>query len=315
MSSMEGRICLVTGSTSGIGRATAFELARMGATVVMVARNPGRGEKSTEEVRAASGNPCVALLLADLGSLGQVRQLAREFKARYQQLHVLVHNAGTIFPARKTTGDGFETTFAVNHLAPFLLTSLLLEHLKASSPARIVIVASASHKFGSIDFTRLTGAKEGHGLLDGWRAYNQSKLANVLFTYELARRLEGTGITANCLHPGMVATHAGSDSQGIVWRLINRYRPFLVRSLLGMPHTFLLTPEKGAETTLFLASSPEVEGITGKYFVRKAEARSSRDSYDPVLAERLWRLDEELVGFGARTEITSQGPPQRGTAC
>ncbi len=297
MSHMEGRICLVTGSTSGIGRATAFQLARMGATVVMVARNPDKGEEALEQVRAASGNPRVDLMLADLGSLGQVRQLAREFKARYQQLHVLVQNAGTIFPAHKATEDGFETTFAVNHLAPFLLTNLLLERLKASAPARVVIVASASHKFGFIDFARLRGEKQWRGPLVGWRAYNQSKLANVLFTYELARRLEGTGITANCLHPGMVATHAGSDSQGIVWRLINPYRPFLVRSLLRMPHTFLLTPEHGAETTLFLASSPEVEGITGKYFVRKAEARSSRESYDPMLAERLWKLDAELVGL------------------
>jgi NAD(P)-dependent dehydrogenase (short-subunit alcohol dehydrogenase family) len=133
-------------------------------------------------------------------------------------------------------------------------------------------------------------------LLEGWRAYNQSKLANVLFTYELARRLEGTGVTANCLHPGTVATNAAKDSPGIAWRLVNRYRPFLVRSLLRLPHTFLLTPELGAETIVFLASSPEVEGITGKYFVKKSETRSSRDSHDPVLAERLWRLDEELVG-------------------
>jgi retinol dehydrogenase-14 len=297
MSSMEGRICLVTGSTSGIGRATAFELARMGATVVMVARNSGRGEKTTEEVRAASGNPCVDLLLADLGSLGQVRQLAREFTARYQQLHVLVHNAGTIFPASRTTEDGFETTFAVNHLAPFLLTNLMLGLLRASAPARIVNVASASHRFGTLDCIGLRGEKQWCGLRASWRAYNQSKLANVLFTYELARRLEGTGVTANCLHPGMVATHAGSDSPGIVWRLVNRYRPFLVRFCLGLPHSFLLTPEQGAETTVFLASSPEVEGITGKYFVRKAEARSSRESYDPVLAERLWKLDTELVGL------------------
>lgn len=293
---MEGRICLVTGSTSGIGRATAFELARMGATVVMVARNPGRGQETMEEVRAASGNSGVDLLLADLGSLGQVRQLAREFKARYHRLHVLVNNAGTIFPACKTTEDGFETMFAVNHLAPFLLTGLLLERLKASAPARIVIVASASHRFGTLDHIRVRGEKQWCGLLAGWRAYNQSKLANVLFTYELARRLEGTGVTANCLHPGMVATRAGSDSPGIVWRLVNRYRPILVRFCLGLPRTFLLTPEQGAETTVFLASSPEVEGITGKYFVKKAEARSSRESYDLLLAERLWSLDEELVG-------------------
>jgi NAD(P)-dependent dehydrogenase (short-subunit alcohol dehydrogenase family) len=300
MSNMEGKTCLVTGATSGIGRATAFELARMGATVVIVARNPGRGEDAMDAVRAASANASVDLLPADLGSLVQVRQLAREFEIRYPQLHVLVNNAGTIFPARKTTEDGLETTFAVNHLAPFLLTNLLMERLKASAPARIVNVASASHRFGAIDFARLQGDEKGRRLLPGWRAYNESKLANVLFTYELARRLEGTGVTANCLHPGLVATNAAIESPGILWHVINRYRPFLVRFCFGLPHTFLRTPEQGAETAVFLASSPEIEGITGKYFVGKAEARSSKESYDPLLAEQLWRLDEELVGLSER---------------
>ncbi len=308
MSSMEGRICLITGSTSGIGRATAFELARAGATVVMVARDPGRGEESREAVRAASANGSVGLLVADLGSLGQVRRLAHEFKARYRRLHVLINNAGTIFPARRMTEDGFETTFAVNHLAPFLLTHLLLDLLKASEPARIVNVASASHRFGILDFERLRGKKRWWRLLPGWRAYNQSKLANVLFTYELARRLEGTGVTANCLHPGLVATNAAGEGPGVLWRAINRYRPFLIRLCLGLPHTFLLTPDQGAETSVFLASSPEVEGVTGKYFVKRAEARSSKRSYDSELAERLWRLDEELAGL-------CDGQPQRGRPC
>ena len=312
---MEGKTCLVTGATSGIGRATARELARMGATVVIVARNPGRAEETVEDVREASANASVDLLLADLGSLVQVRQLAREFETRHDRLHVLVNNAGTIFPARKTTEDGLETTFAVNHLAPFLLTNLLMERLKASAPARIVNVASASHKFGAIDFARLRREKKARLLLPGWRAYNESKLANVLFTYELARRLEGTGVTANCLHPGLVATRAGSESPGILWCVVNRYRPFLVRFCFGLPHTFLQTPEQGAETPVFLASSPEIKGITGKYFVKRAEASSSKESYDPLLAERLWRLDEELVGFGARTETSSKGPSQRGGAC
>jgi NAD(P)-dependent dehydrogenase (short-subunit alcohol dehydrogenase family) len=297
MGDMEGKICLVTGATSGIGRATALELARRGATVVIVARKPGRAEETREEVRAASAYGSVGLLLADLGSLSQVRQLAREFETRYDRLHVLVNNAGTIFPARKTTEDGFETTFAVNHLAPFLLTTLLMERLKVSAPARIINVASASHKFGAIDFARLQGEKKGRRLLSGWRAYNESKLANVLFTYELARRLEGTGVTSNCLHPGLVATHAAQESPGIMWGVINRYRPFLVRLCFGLPHTFLRTPEQGAETPVFLASSPVIDGITGKYFVEKAEARSSKESYDPLLAERLWQLDEELVGL------------------
>jgi NAD(P)-dependent dehydrogenase (short-subunit alcohol dehydrogenase family) len=183
-----------------------------------------------------------------------------------------------------------------------------MERLKASAPARIVNVASGSHRFGAIDFARLQGEKKGRRLLPGWRAYNESKLANVLFTYELARRLEGTGVTANCLHPGLVATNAASDSPGILWRVINRYRPFLVRFCFRLPHTFLRSPEQGAETSVFLASSPEIEGITGKYFVERAEARSSKESYDPLLAERLWRLDEELVGL-------SEGWPQRGNEC
>jgi retinol dehydrogenase-14 len=315
MSNMEGRICLITGGTSGIGRATAFELARMGATLVIVARNAGRGQETMEQVRAFSGNPSMDLLLADLGSLGEVHRLARAFKARHHRLHVLVNNAGTIFPASKTTEDGFETTFAVNHLAPFLVTNLLMDLLKASAPARIVNVASASHRFGAIDLARLQGEGKRRRLLPGWRAYNESKLANILFTYELARRLEGTGVTANCLHPGLVATNAASESPGILWRVINRYRPFLVRLCFGLPHTFLRTPERGAETSVFLASSPEIEGITGKYFVARAEARSSEVSYDPLLAERLWRLDEELVGFGGRTATSSKGPPQRDRAC
>jgi NAD(P)-dependent dehydrogenase (short-subunit alcohol dehydrogenase family) len=305
---MEGRICLITGATSGIGKATAFELARMGATVVITGRNPRRAEEAMEAIRAARADASVDLLLADLGSLDQVRRLADEFESRYRRLHVLVNNAGTIFPARKTTEDGFETTFAVNHLAPFLLTNLLTERLKASAPARIINVASASHRFGMIDFARLQGEKKGRRLLPGWRAYNESKLANVLFTYELARRLEGTGVTANCLHPGLVATNAARESPGILWSVVNRYRSFFVRLCFGLPHTFLRTPEQGAETPVFLASSPEVEKTTGKYFVKRAEARSSEESYDPFLAERLWRLDEELVGL-------REGEPQRGKAC
>ena len=294
---MNGRVCLVTGSTSGIGRVTALELARMGATVVMVARNSDKGKETLEQVRDESGSSRVGLLLADLASLGQVRRLALEFETRYRHLPERINHAGTIFPPRATTEDGFETTFAVNHLAPFLLTNLMLGLLERSAPARIVIVASASHRFATLDCIRLWEERPWFGLHAGWRVYNQSKLANVLFTYELARRLEGTGVTANCLHPGMVATGAARDSEGILWSHVNRYRRFLVRFCLGLPHTFLLTPEQGAERTLFLASSPEVEGISGKYFVRKAQARSSRESYDPALAKRLWRLDEELVGL------------------
>jgi len=294
---MEGRICLVTGGTSGIGKATALELARMGAAVVMVARDHRRGEAALAEIRTASGNDSADLFLADLASLREVRRLAAAFQARHKKLHVLVNNAGTIFPPRATTEDGLDTTFAVNHLAPFLLTNLLRDILVASAPARVVNIVSATHKYGTIDFAGLRGKRRGQGLYSGWRAYNQSKLATVLFTYELARRLDGTGVTANCLHPGLVATNAGHQSPGFLWKLTNRYRPFLIRFCLNLPYTFLLTPEQGAQTSLYLASSPAVDGTSGKYFVRKVDVRSSRKSYDRSLAGRLWQFDAELAGL------------------
>jgi len=293
---MKGKVCLVTGSTSGIGKVTALELARMGATVVLVARDPDRGKAAMSEIKAATGNMAVGLLLADLASLSQVRLLARRFLAGYQRLHVLINNAGTIFPACATTEDGLETTFSVNHLAPFLLTNLLLDILKESRPARIVNLASAAH-YGTIDFENLQGQRHRQGLWAGWRAYNQSKLANILFTYELARRLEGTGVTANCVHPGMVATHAGHYSKGILASLVNRYRPCLISFFLNLPRTFLLTPEQGAATSLYLGTSPEVEGMSGKYFINKAEAVSSGRSYDRSLAQRLWNIDTEMTGL------------------
>jgi len=296
---MEGRICLVTGSTSGIGKETALALARMGATVVIVARDPVRGEATRAEIRGASGNDAVDLLLADLAFLPQVRQLAQDFRSRYQQLHVLVNNAGTIFPASPTNEDGLDTTFVINHLAPFLLTNLLLDVIKASAPARIVITASAAH-FGSIDFASLQGEKRWGGLWPGWRSYNESKLANILFTYELARRLEGSGVTANCLHPGLVATNAGRDTRGPLGLFLSRYRDPLVRFWLKLPNTFLLTPEQGAETTIYLASSPEVEGTSGKYFFRKVEKRTSKRSYDRSLAQQLWQVDTKIVGLDER---------------
>lgn len=293
---MQGRTCLITGTTSGIGKVIALELARMGATVVMAARDPRRGEAVMAEIKAASGNDSVDLLLADLSSLRQVRRLAREFAGKYQRLHVLVNNAGTIFPPCTTAEDGLETTFAVNHLAPFLLTNLLLELLTTSAAARIVNVASAAHS-GTVDFAGLRERKTRGGLYWGWRAYKQSKLANILFTYELARRLDGTGVTANCFHPGLVNTDAGKDSRGLAGLLLSRFRSTVVPLVFKLPRTFLLTPEQGAETALFLASSPAVEGISGRYFVKKAEAKSSRRSYDRSLAQRLWRVDAELTGL------------------
>lgn len=295
MSDMCGKTCLVTGSTSGIGRVIALELAKMGANVVMVARDAARGEAAASEIRAVSGNPSVQLLLADLALLRQVHCLAQEFREHHDRLHVLVNNAGVIFPPRATTEDGFETTFAVNHLAPFLLTTSLLDILKASAPARIVNLASAAHH-GAIDLAGLRARRWPRGPFPSWQAYRQSKLANILFTYELARRLDGAGVTANCIHPGMVATNAGQDVRGLVGIFFNRYRSWVVRFLFSLPGTFLLTPEEGAQGPIHLATSPEVEGVTGKYFVKKREARSFRRSYDESLAKKLWEVDTELVG-------------------
>lgn len=292
---MRGKTCLVTGSTSGIGRVVALELAKMGATVVMVARDAARGEAAVSEIRAASGNAPVQLLQADLASLRQVRRLADEFRDRHERLHVLVNNAGVIFPPHTTTEDGLDTTFAVNHLAPFLLTTLLLDVLRASAPARIVNLASAAHH-GAIDLAGLRAKRWPGRPFPRWQAYRQSKLANVLFTYELARRLDGAGVTANCIHPGMVATNAGRDTRGLAALLFNRYRRAIVRFMFSLPGTFLLTPEEGAEGPIFLATSPAMEGVTGRYFVKTRESRSFRRSYDRSLARRLWQVDAELVG-------------------
>ena len=276
---MDGKVCLITGATSGIGKATAVGLANMGASVVMVGRDRGRGEAALAEIKERSPNASVDLLLADLSSQEDIRRLAGEFKEAYPRLDVLINNAGVIRSKRVTTADGIEMTFAVNHLAYFLLTNLLLDALKASAPSRIVNVASGEQRNGSIDFDDLQGEKG----YKGAKAYSQSKLATVLFTYELARRLEGTGVSANCLHPGVVGTNLGSGVSGVFG--------FTVRALTPL----MKSPEKGAETSVYLASSPEVEGLSGRYFVKKAEVRSSDLSYDERLARRLWEVSADLT--------------------
>src|SRR5579883_1919609 len=278
-STMQGKICLVTGSSSGIGKVTARELARLGATVVMVCRNRAKGEAAQAEIKAATGNERVELILADLTSLADVRRAAAEFKERYTRLHVLIHNAGGVSSVRRVTPDGLEVTFVVNYLAPFLLTELLLDVLKASAPARIVNVSSAAHQGGKIDFDDLQGEK-GYSM---WKAYGQAKLALILFTYELARRLEGSGVTVNALHPGVIASDFGQGLgkfSRVGWKL-------------AAP--FMTSVERGAQTTLYLATSPEVEGISGKYFANRKEVRSSRRSYDQAVRQRLWQVSEELV--------------------
>src|SRR5436309_6361806 len=246
-SSMQGKICMVTGANSGIGKATALELAQMGATVVMVCRDRARGEEARSEITTKSRNNAVDLLQADLSSQQSIRQLVEHFKQRYTHLHVLINNAGAAFTGRRETVDGLEMTFAVNYLAPFLLTNLLLDVLKASAPARIVNVSSASHKSGYIQMDDLQGEKHNRSM----RAYPQSKLAIVLFTYELARRLQGTGVTANCLDPGFVATNIGQNGVGSVGRSSRK----LIFSMLG------ISPEEGPQTSIHLPSSTDIEGL------------------------------------------------------
>lgn len=276
---MQGKVCLVTGSNSGIGKVTARELARMGATVVMLCRNRAKGEVAQAEIQAATGNQHVTLIVADLASQAEIRRAAAEFLQQYNQLHVLIHNAGGINNTRKLTPDGLETTFAINHLAPFLLTELLLDTLKASAPARVINVSSAAHVSGKIDFEDLQGERR----YSTWRAYGQSKLAMVLFTYELANQLKGSGVTVNALHPGVIASNFDSGLGSATrwgWRL---FAPFMSNV------------EQGAQTTLYLATSPEVEGVTGKYFANRREKRSSGRSYDEAARLRLWQMSKDLT--------------------
>jgi NAD(P)-dependent dehydrogenase (short-subunit alcohol dehydrogenase family) len=273
----------VTGSTSGIGKVTARELAKQGATVVLVSRTRAKGEATQTEITQATGNPHVELLVADLSLLADVRRLASEFQHTNSHLHLLVNNAGCAYPTRTLTSEGLEATLVVNYLAPFLLTELLLYTLKASAPARIVNVSSAQHANAHIDFDNLQGEKK-YGNL---RTYNQAKLAVLLWTYELARRLKGTGVTVNALHPGITATNFPSGMTGVLAWGMRLSKPLL------------LTPEKGAQTTLYLATSPEVEGVTGKYFVKSHETKSSNDSYDQTVGARLWEVTEQLVARSA----------------
>ena len=281
---MGKKVCLITGATSGIGKATAMGLANMGASVVMVGRDRGRGVAAMAEIKERSGNASVDLILADVSSQKEVRRLADEFKEAHPRLDVLINNAGVFRSERITTADGIEETFAVNHLAYFLLTNLLLDTLEAGAPSRIVNVASADHGNATIDFDDLQGEKG----YTGAKAYSRSKLANVLFTYELARRLRGTGVTVNCLHPGVVGTNLGSGVSGAFGFVVRALRPLMK------------SPKKGAETSVYLAASPEVEGSSGGYFVKKAEARSSDASHDERLAARLWEVSAELTNLPVR---------------
>lgn len=286
---MDGKVCLVTGATSGIGQVTARELAKMGATVVAVGRSREKGEATVADIKRRSASDTVAFMQADLSSQASIRALATTFTDQYDRLHVLVNNAGGIFATRETTVDGIEMTFALDHLAPFLLTELLLPTLMASAPARVVNVSSSAQAFGTIHFDDLQGEKS----YRAWRAYNQAKLANVLFTYELARRLAGTSVTATCLHPGLIATGFAQNNGDLTQRLIKAGQ------------IFMASPEKGARTSIYLASSPLVEGITGRYFVAKKPKPSSKRSYDEAAARRLWEISEGLTGLAPRVAFSA----------
>jgi NAD(P)-dependent dehydrogenase (short-subunit alcohol dehydrogenase family) len=274
-------ICVVTGATSGIGKETAVALAKGGATVAVVCRTRDRGERALDEIRRRAGRGPVSLFVADLSARAAVRTVAAELRAALPRIDVLVNNAGLALRDRIVTEDGFENTFAVNHLAGFLLTRLLEPTLVASAPARVVTVSSEAHRWGTIRFDDLMGERT----YDGWKAYAQSKLANVLFTYELARRLQGTGVTANCLHPGLVGTAFASRG------------PTAIRFLSRLARPFLRSPANGAATSVYLASSPEVAALSGQYFAGRRARRSSKASYDPAVAARLWEVSERLAGL------------------
>ncbi len=280
-SNLGAKTILVTGANSGIGKATTQLLAEGGARVVMACRNRERGEPARAEIARKSGNEAVELLTADFASQRQIRALAEAFKRAHTRLDVLVNNAGLYLPRRTETEDGVETTWAVNHLAPFLLTNLLLDVIKASAPARIVNVSSNAHFGNTIHF-------DDPGLAENYnwqRAYGQSKLANVLFTYELARRLEGAGVTATCLHPGVVATNIWNRSANPI-------------SLMMRPFKLMMTrPARSARAVARLAVDPALEGVTARYFDEMKERRSSRISYDEDVARRLWDLSEEMTGL------------------
>ncbi|MFW5748470.1 MAG: SDR family oxidoreductase [Chloroflexota bacterium] len=291
MTDMQGRVVLITGATNGLGEVSAHELAGMGATTVIVGRDETKARRVVDAIRRAKGNQDVHYLVADLSIMDEVRQLADAFKARFDRLDVLMNNAGMLFTSKQMTPDGYEKTFALNHLSYFLLTALLLDMLKTTGTpdrkARIVNVSSDAHTMTGMKFDNLN-AEKGYNPMT---AYGLSKLENILFTYELARRLgaEGADVTANCLHPGLVDTGFGKNNNGFIGALS--------KVLVSLMKPFQLSAEKGAETQIYLASSPEVEGVSGQYFNKKKPKRSSAATYDQAAQERLWAISEELTGL------------------
>ncbi|HJO23942.1 MAG: SDR family oxidoreductase [Myxococcota bacterium] len=283
MPDLAGKTCVVTGATSGIGEATALGLVRMGARVVIVGRSQARGQATLARLQAAGSADRVDLRLADLASLADIRRLADEILATCPRIHLLVNNAGVVNLHHRINADGFEETFAVNHLAYFALTNRLLDRLVASAPARIVNVSSEAHRFGPLDLDNL----QSEGKYGAMRTYGRSKAANILFTRELARRLEGTGVTVNAVHPGAVASRLGAHN-GWVGKLA-----------MGLLKVFFQTPEKGARTSLHVATAPELDGVSGAYFARCREKQPAASACDSETAQRLWDASAQLTGTGS----------------
>jgi NAD(P)-dependent dehydrogenase (short-subunit alcohol dehydrogenase family) len=296
MSTMKGRICIITGSNSGIGKETAVGLAKMGATTVMVVRDQDRGEKARTEIMKQTGNNSVDLMICDLSSMSSIRHFAEEFKKKYDRLDVLINNAGAVFNKREVTREGFERTLAVNYLGPFLLTRELTDLLKSSAPSRIINVSSGLAKDGKVDLDDLQSEKNYSGTKAYSRVrapvYANAKLMVMMFTYELARRLKGSGVTVNVLMPGFTATNlgksSGSLSSSIMFKIV---RPMQISA------------KKGAETSLYLASSDDVKDITGKCFAKKKEVKTCPASYDEELQKRLWNKTESMLGLAPDRSI------------
>ncbi|MFX1452107.1 MAG: SDR family oxidoreductase [Promethearchaeota archaeon] len=274
---IEGKICLVTGANSGIGRATTKGLAEMNARVVMLCRSKERGEKAQKEIIRETRNNNIDLIVCDLSSQESIRNFVTAFKSKYSTLDVLINNAGVMLKRRILSVDGIEMNFAIHALAPFLLTNLLIDIIKKSAPSRIINVTSAAHKRAKIDFKDLQSEHKKYRL---FTVYGISKLAEILFTYELSRKLEGTGVTVNAVHPGLVNTNLGRDQ--------SKFSQWFARK-------FFQSPEEGAKTSIYLASSPNIEGVTGKYFVNKEPRESSEESYNEEYAKKLWEICDEMT--------------------
>ncbi|MGZ3451605.1 MAG: SDR family oxidoreductase [Polyangiales bacterium] len=281
MNDLEGKVFLLTGATEGIGKAAALDFAKRGATLVLVGRNPEKTERVAAELKKDSGNERIEILLGDLSRVSEMRRIAHEFKAKHDRLDVLVNNAGAIFTSRKLSADGYEMTFALNHLAYFVVTMELLDVLKKTPGARIVNTSSGAHAQGRLDLDDVVRREKSYS---SFEVYGSSKLANILFTRELARRLEGSGVVTNCFHPGFVQTGFGANNDGAIAALIKVGASLFAR-----------TPQKGAETLVWLATSPEAARFDGEYFMDKKLGRRTKRARDEALGKRLWDLTEGLL--------------------